>query len=39
MARGERLKGDPQVGLVKVCQLVLILTRTPGPQVGPLQGT
>ena len=34
MARGEWLQGDPQVGLVKVYQLVPILTRTPGPQVG-----
>ena len=37
MARGECLKGDPQVGLVKVYQLVPILTRTPGPQVGLYQ--
>jgi hypothetical protein len=36
MARGERLQGDPQVGRVKVYQLVPILTRTPGSQVGLL---
>ena len=34
MARSEWLKGDPKVGLVKVYQLVPILTRTPGPKVG-----
>jgi hypothetical protein len=33
-ARGDELKGGPQVGLVKVYQLVPILTRTPGHQVG-----
>ena len=34
MARSEWLKGNPKVGLVKVYQLVPIVTRTPGPQVG-----
>jgi hypothetical protein len=34
MARSECLEGDLQVGLVKVYQLVPIVTRTPGPQVG-----
>ena len=34
MARSECLKGDPKVVLVKAYQLVPILTRTPGPQVG-----
>ena len=33
-ARGEGLKGDPQLGHVKVYQLVPMLTRRPGPQVG-----
>jgi len=32
MARGECLKGDPQVGHVNLSRHSL--TRTPGPQVG-----